>query len=241
MRFVSLFSAAALSLVSCGDAPERPADTTPSSTAEDTLVKPRAPYPYKSYCFERVGQIGAGGNQDASRRGDECSVHGNGAGEANGEGRNIASLHFSAPSLEAAGLGHVSFSLYVGHGRPKFSTGTENVDHMRMIDLPDRIILGSDITNKHSFYIMTKPDMDKVREANPGVDFPGYEVASGILMIETAVDMPDDGGVPGKIEAGTQYVTGSFTISLIPKGSKGDQFGPTTFEFGTEVPWAYFK
>lgn len=243
-HYAFMICALTMWLTACGpqEDPESRVQTPPPAageTAAETSSETRDGLSYSTYCFERVGQIGAGGNQDNPRRGDACSIHGSGAGEATGDGRNNVSIHISAPSLETAGFGSVSFILYRGHGTPKFPTGVQVVDQMKRKDLPTRIVIGSDLSNEVSYFTLTGPDADKLREDNPGIDYPGYEIVSGVLTIDNAVDIPkrDHDVSPPGYELGDQFIEGNLSLSFIPMGSTGEQYGPTTFEFRTEIGW----
>lgn len=240
--FFLVFSTAALA--ACGpEAEPGLASDTVRPAAEEPVAEIGTAISHHTYCFERVGQIGLDGNQDEPRRGDACSIHGSGVGEATGDTGNTVRIHISAASLERAGLGSVSFILNRGHGIPKFPTGVQTVDQMRRKDLPTRMVLGSDITRKSSFFVLTGPDADKVRKDNPGMDFPGYEIDSAVLQIDSAVDVPEldhNVSTPG-FETGDQFIEGTLSLSLIPMGNNGEQYGPTTFEFRTEIGWGVMK
>lgn len=233
-----LFTAAVLA--ACGPSEDEvqtqePTDGTQAQgivddTSEDTSV----PYPYKTYCFQRVGQVGADPKQ-----GESCSFHGNGAGEKTGDGRNGVSLHLSAPSLDAIGMDSVYFVLYVGHGEPKFLAGVQVMDQVIRGTGPDRLLVGSDKSRKSSYFTLSGPEADLAREKIAPSELRGYEVASAVLTIDRAVDRNDleaDLAPPGHT-LGTQYVEGTLSVSFIPMGSEGEQYGPTTFEFGTDIDW----
>ena len=92
----------------------------------------------------------------------------------------------------------------------------------------------------------TSPDAAHLRAEAGGVDFTGYEISSAVLTIDTAVDIPLDDFTTefarkaGMVQ-GEQYIEGTLNISFIPMGSTGQQYGPTTFEFGTKMGWGYSK
>lgn len=216
--------------------------------------------PYPHYCFERVGQIDADGNQDEPRRGEVCQVHGGGAGSLEaGTGsspRNTATLHVSAPSLRAIGIKSFSFLLNRKSGAPKFATGVHIMDQystkQMMKDnplgsvLPDRLAFGSDLSGETSMFTHTSPDAANLRANAGGIDFTGYEIASAVLTIDTAIDAPVDDfeaefARQAGMVTGEQYITGTLIISLIPMGGTGQQFGPTSFEFGTALEWGFSK
>lgn len=214
--------------------------------------------PYPSYCFQRVGQIGADGKVDPPRRGDICDVHGGGAGGLEkGKGsdpRNTAVIHIAAPSLKAIGMKTFHFSLNRKSADPKFTTGVhvmDQYDSRAMAEanpmnavLPDRLASGSDLTGENAMFTHTTPDAARLRSLAHAVDFTGYEIASAVLTIDETHDVPlEDSQIEYARQAnmviGAQYVTGTLTISLIPIGSKGSQYGPTTFEFGRTIDWGY--
>ncbi len=262
--WLSAILAGVLSLTACGQAPdaslkqeiaqELAVDSKPSSPSaisaegQDGLQAPA----YSGYCFQRVGQI-----QANPRRGEVCRVHASGAGlrmeELARPERNSATLHISAPSLEAIGVSSVSFDLNRGGAAPKFITGIHTMDQVRLYDtemsppdLPDRIVYLSDATGQETLFSWTVPDAEFLRRSVPDFDFPGYEIASAVLTIDTAIDLPADPSAAEMAKTfglitGEQYIEGTLNISLIPMGSKGEQFGPTTFEFATTVDWGYYK
>lgn len=91
----------------------------------------------------------------------------------------------------------------------------------------------------------TTPDSARIR-AVTGIDFTGYEIASAVLTIDKAVDLPVDDFAAeyarkANMVTGQQYIAGTLTLSLIPLGSTGAQFGPTTFEFAITMDWGYVK
>jgi len=184
-------------------APEVTVETDIPRQSEETWVNP-----YPSYCFQRVGQIGADGNQDEPRRGDVCDVHGGGAGGLErGTGsapRNTASLHIAAPSLKAIGMKSFSFSLNRKSADPKFTTGVHQMDQYDTLAL---------------------------QKANPLNAVLPDRLAFGSFAAESARK--------ANMVIGEQYITGTLTISLIPLGSTGSQYGPTTFEFGRTIEWGY--
>lgn len=227
----------------------------PTDQAEQAWMNP-----YPSYCYQRVGQIGTDGNQDQPRRGEVCEVHGGGAGGyergAGSDPRNTAVIHIAAPSIRAVGMQSFSFSLNRKSNDPKFTTGVHVMDHYNTAQmmkdnpldsvLPDRLAFGSDLTGENSMFTHTSPDAAHLRANAGGFDFTGYEITSAALMIDTAVDVPMeamelDFAQKAGMVAGEQYITGTLTISLIPLGSTGQQYGPTTFEFGTTIGWGYSK
>lgn len=236
------------------ESPSVPKDAAASADINETKEAWVNPYP--SYCFERVGQIGADGNQDALRRGDVCKVHGGGAGgrmeDLPRPERNTASIHISAPSLEAVGMKSFSFTLNRGSQTPVFFEGVHVMDQARIeifqtgADLPDRLGFGSDLTGRETMFTHTAPDAAHLRANAGGFDFPGYEIASAVLTINTATDVPIDAfeaefALKSDMVMGEQYVAGTLTISFIPMGSTGQQYGPTTFEFGRTIGWGYNK
>lgn len=235
MRQIFLIFAAA-ALASCGPSENDPQPPSPTNNtqvqdiADDTSEDTSVPYPYNSYCFERVGQIGA-----EPRRGDSCKVHGHGAGQKIGEGRNRASIHISAPSLEAIGMWIVNFQLYVGHDDAKFPTGVQIMDQVRRGEEADRIFVGSS-REEPSYFTHTGPDADFARKNYEPSQHRGYEVTSAVLTINSTVDIELDDN-PSGYTTGVQFVEGTFTVSFIPMGSEGVQYGPTTFEFGTQIHW----
>lgn len=92
----------------------------------------------------------------------------------------------------------------------------------------------------------TTPDAARLRALADEIDFTGYEIASAVLTIDVTRDVPmDDSKVEYARQAnmviGSQYVTGTLSISLIPIGRTGSQYGPTTFEFGRTIDWGYSK
>lgn len=228
-------------------------DVSESNETEDSWVNP-----YPSYCFERAGQIGADGNQDEPRRGEVCEVHGGGAGglEAGtgSDPRNTATLHVSSPSLRAIGMKSFSFLLNRKSSDPKFTTGVHIMDQYstkqmmkkKLTVLPDRLAFGSDLSGETSMFTHTSPDAANLRANAGGIDFTGYEIFSAVLNIDTANDVPLDDfeaefARKAGMVTGEQYIEGTLTISLIPMGSTGQQFGPTSFEFGTTLEWGYSK
>lgn len=200
-----------------------------------------------TYCFQRVGQVGS-----EPKRGEACDVHGGGSGSRM-EGlarpqRNHAMLHISSPSLEAIGVKSTSFILNRGSGVPKFNTGVHVMDQVRLTDeekkpkdLPDRIASVSDITGANSMFSWTSPDAAHLRNRAPEYDFTGYEIASAVLAIDTAVDLDVEDEQMAGMTFGRQNVEGTLTLSLIPMGGTGEQFGPTVFEFGTTIEWGLIK
>ena len=216
--------------------------------------------PYPSFCFQRVGQIGADGKAVPPRRGEVCDVHGGGAGGLEkGKGsdpRNTAVIHIAAPSLKAIGMKGFSFSLNRKSAEPKFTAGIhvmDQYDSRAMAEanpmnsvLPDRLAFGSDLAGENAIFTHTTPDAARLRSIAHSIDFTGYEIASAVLTIDETHDVPlEDSQIEyarrANMVIGAQYVTGTLTISLIPIGSKGSQFGPTTFEFGRTIDWGYSK
>lgn len=167
--------------------------------------------------------------------------------------RNFASVHISAPSLEAIGVGSVSFILNRGAAAPKFSTGVHVMDQVRLTDedmdpqdMPDRLAFASDATGKDTLFSWTMPDAAILRSGAPDFGFPGYEIASATLIVDRAIDLPVDEESAAMeaafvITKGDQYIEGTFNISLIPMGSQDEQFGPAIFESGTTIGWGYNK
>ena len=259
---------ALLSLIACSPSqeeekiPELDADhaSQNDTVASRANIEEKWVNPFPSYCFERIGQIGADGRVDQPRRGDICDVHGGGAGGLEkGKGsdpRNTAVIHISSPSLKAVGVKHFSFSLNRNSEDPKFTTGVHVMDQYDSRDmaednpmdavLPDRLAFGSDLTGENSMFTHTTPDAARLRALADEIDFTGYEIASAVLTIDVTRDVPmDDSKVEYARQAnmviGSQYVTGTLSISLIPIGRTGSQYGPTTFEFGRTIDWGYSK
>jgi hypothetical protein len=253
----------ALTMTACGQTPSGQPDaelkpeiaqglTADSKSSSPNRQNNRTINSYTEYCFQRVGQI-----QGEPRRGEVCRVNAGGSGgrmeELARPERNSASVHISAPSLEAIGVDSVSFNLNRGGATPKFPAGAHTMDQVRIwdiemdpVDLPDRIVYVSDATGKENLFSWTMPDAQFLRSADPDFDLPGYEIASAVLTIDRAIDLPVDPDAAEMaatfgLTTGEQYIEGTLNISLIPMGSKGEQFGPNIFEFATTLGWGYAK
>lgn len=248
----------AAGLTACSG-PQEPVTQEPTdgthvqNIADDTSEDTSVPYPYKTYCFQRVGQIEAD-----PKRGEVCEVHGTGAGGGNlgpdKPTRNSVTLHVASPSLKAAGVKSFSFNLNRGDATPKFTTGVHVMDQVQLagripdpaFQLPDRMAFVSDVTGKETLFSWSSPDAAYLKAKGQGFDFPGFEIASAVLTIESADDLPMDNfetdfALKAGMIIGEQYIEGTLNISLIPMGSKGEIYGPTTFEFGTTIEWGYSK
>lgn len=247
---------AAVILASCTQANTESEDSQAQTSADQPLTKtvenaPSKPAVNSIYCFERVGQI-----QAEPRRGDVCDAYGLGAaGFTAAQGsptRNTASFHIESPSLKAAGIKAASFNLNRGGGRPKFSTGVHVMDQATLLripqggSLPDRVVFVNDAEGQESMFSYTVPDAAFLRANGGGIDWAGFEIASAVLTIQSAVDVPLDEFEEKYLNGagmvmGRQYIEGTFSLSLIPMGSKGAQYGPTTFEFGEMIDWGLPK
>lgn len=261
-RDMKRFKLIALAALTACSGPQEPITQDPATEAAaieldaaNATEEPTNPAlgQYTSYCFKRVGQIRA-----EPKRGEACDVHGGGAGEGDlGAGipvRNTATLHISSPSLKASGVKSFGFVLNRGDAPPKFTSGVYVMDQVQLAGrkpspsflLPDRMAFVSDVTGKETLFSWSSPDAAYLKAKAPGFDFPGFEISSAVLNIESAVDLPMDsfetdyarraGMITGK-----QYIEGTLKIILIAMGSKGEIYGPTTFEFGVPIDWGYSK
>jgi len=197
------------------------AETKTETQKEENQEEETWVNPYPEYCFQRVGQISQSGNRDE-------------------------------PRLKSGDLKNVSFLLNRKSKAPSFPTGVHVMDQARVQTiekppLPDRIVMGSPLIEDSALiFLFTGPDARHFRERAGGLNLKGYEVTTAVLHIDTAVDVPVDefevnAARRGGMIIGSQYVTGTFTLGLVPMGNSGQQYGPTTFEFGTVAEWGYFK
>lgn len=217
---------------------------TPDQTSKDTHRPPKSAL-RRSYCFQRVGQL-----QSEPIQGETCDTTVGGASSTFvGPKRNTATISISSPSLEKIGIRSFAFLDNRGDGQPKFSSGVHVMEQILTYGvenppLADRHGFVSDLSGKNALFSATSPDAAVLRSG--GYTGTGYEIASAILTIDNAVDVPlepseGDMAAAAGMTIGRQYIEGTLTISLIPLASTGEQFGPTTFEFGTTMDWGSFK
>lgn len=249
VRNFGLGLCAILSLSGCGPSSDAPVANTQESTTETAIEPPVSRPPHSTYCFMRVGQIGG-----EPKRGESCEINASGAGgymaDLDRPERNAVTVSLSSPALEKIGVGRFSFTHFTFGADPKFKTGVQTMDQVRIkwwevTDLPNNMASASDASGQNSMFSHTVPDAAHMRAAGE-VDFTGYEIASAMLSIDQADDIPLDEFAAESARAanmvmGEQYIEGTITFSLIPMGSQGEQFGPTTFEFGTTADWGYVK
>lgn len=255
MKYLILL--ALVALTACTDAPDTMKDVAQKGASESAIAAEESKTPitgqHLSYCFKRVGQIKA-----EPRRGEVCKVHGGGAGGGDlGPDkpiRNSATLHIASPSLKAAGVKSFSFNLNRGDAAPKFSTGVHVMDQVQLAgkvpspssQLPDRMAFVSDVTGKETLFSWSSPDAAYLKAKAPAFDFQGFEIVTATLIVDRAVDLPmdkfkTDFARQAGMTIGEQYIEGTLIITLNPMGSKGEMYGPTTFEFGTPIDWGYSK
>lgn len=256
IAFFALFGLTACSKPSASqddDAPEPASVGTVNAqkVAGNSTVPASASF--NSYCYKRIGQI-----QAQPRRGEKCDVHGGGAGGGKmGPDvpiRNTVTLHISSPSLKATGIKTFTFTINRGDAAPKFTTGVHVMDQVQLAgrnptqgeQLPDRMAFVADATGEHTMFSWSSPDAAYLKGRAPDFDFPGFEISDATLIIDKVVDVPmDDFKIDFARQAGMvigeQYVEGTLKITLIPMGSKGEMYGPATFEFGVPIDWGYSK
>lgn len=255
----SLLGVFCFSLLSaCGPAPTPEVEEVkePQAVEETTEnIQPAANSVQKNYCFERAGQVNQDSNQEEPRRGGACKVHAAGAGGyekgLGSPARNTASLLFNSPSFESLELKTLSIALNRKSNDPKFTTGIQSIDQVRILTtedkpLPDFLVFGSSTRSDFSMSILhTSPDANHLR-SQPPIDIPLYETVTAVLAINRVIDIPVEpfeaefSRMAGMI-MGKQYIEGTFTLLLVPIASTGQAYGPVTFEFGTTLDWGYSK
>ena len=249
MKYVALITMFALA--SCGPEANKPVSNTQDSATKTASETQGWVNPHPEYCFLRVGQIGA-----EPKRGEPCEAGASGAGtymaDLDRPERNGVTVSISSPALKKIGVGGFSFTHFTFGADPKFKQGVEVMDQVRIewwevTDLPNNMASASDATRQNALFSHTSPDAAHMKERVQGqIDLPGYEIASAVLSIDRVDDIPLDefaaqSARAANMVSGEQYIEGTLTFSLIPMGSQGEQFGPTTFEFGTLADWGYIK
>ncbi len=249
MKYLALLTLFVLS--ACGSETDTPAPNSQESSVETADEAQTWVNPHPKYCHIRTGQIGA-----KPKQGAPCEISAFGAGaymaDLDRPERNGVTVSVSTPALMEIGVGGFSFTHFTFGADPKFKPGVETMDQVRVewwevTDLPNNMASATDATGENSLFSHTSPDAAHMKEQVKGqIDLTGYEIASAVLSINRADDIPLDDFAANYARAanmvsGQQYIEGTIAFSLIPMGSQGEQYGPTTFEFGTLVDWGYVK